>query len=424
MTAACQGRVLIMDDCTDERQALAARLRAELYDVTEVEAGTKGLECASGADYDVVIVDMLLGDISSSDILEQLRARRPPPAVIVLSDAEGQGARLQALYGGASDYLRRPIDLDDLVVRVAVALRQRRRLADAVREATRDALTGLGNRGEYERRLREELARAERYHRELTLVVADADGLKAINDCHGHPAGDEYLRLIAGLLAENCRATDSVFRIGGDEFAMLLPEAGRVQVSALVSRLQSEMSRRRLGRAAGAHRLSASFGTASYPVDARNAEDLCAVADAALRQAKATAAAAPRRRGSGVSRPRVLVVEDDEDLAQIIAARLEHEDLQVQLVTTRAQALAALHEERPQLLILDRCLPDGDGIDLIEEIRESPALGGLPVLVLSGLGTPHHALEGFREGANAYLAKPYEPDRLRAAIEMLLKESI
>lgn len=108
-----------------------------------------------------------------------------------------------------------------------------------VERATRDPLTGLLNHRSFHERLRTELARAQRYGRELSLVVLDVDHFKSINDAAGHDVGDDVLTAIAERLLEAARAEDTIARIGGDEFAMLLPETDGVRAFSAVERARA-----------------------------------------------------------------------------------------------------------------------------------------------------------------------------------------
>lgn len=145
----------------------------------------------------------------------------------VISVAAGPGCRLD---GDAPDRLAA---FADLVSTAIVNRETRRQLVD---QATRDPLTGLFNHRAFHERLRTELARAQRYGRELALVVLDVDHFKAINDAAGHDVGDEVLQAVAARLREGARTEDTIARIGGDEFAMLLPETDGVRAYAAIER--------------------------------------------------------------------------------------------------------------------------------------------------------------------------------------------
>ncbi len=120
-----------------------------------------------------------------------------------------------------------------------------------------DALTGLLNRRAYEERLPVEIARASRYAWPLSLCLLDLDGFKQINDTLGHPSGDRALQQVAALLDESRLADDS-FRIGGDEFALLMPKTCREDAEVAAARLSEEI--RQIGMSDGS--LGASFGVA------------------------------------------------------------------------------------------------------------------------------------------------------------------
>jgi diguanylate cyclase (GGDEF)-like protein len=143
-------------------------------------------------------------------------------------------------------------------------------LSDLRSEALTDPLTGLANRRALDRDLRRELARSERYGHSFSLVLIDLDGLKLINDHYGHTAGDHVLQRLATALAESSRAGDGAYRIGGDEFALVLPETPADQVDCLLERLM----------AAGAP--SVSWGTATCPDDGDTVSHLFEEADRRL----------------------------------------------------------------------------------------------------------------------------------------------
>ena len=158
--------------------------------------------------------------------------------------------------------------------------------------ANHDPLTRLLNRRAFVNRLEGEVARARRYGRSFGLVLADLDAFKQLNDHHGHAAGDEALAAFADILTESLRKPDDAFRIGGDEFAMLLTEATHDDARFVVSRINALLEHLSAGRERWLTSLSSSFGFASCPADATDAQTLFSLADEALYDAK--------RSGSGL----------------------------------------------------------------------------------------------------------------------------
>jgi diguanylate cyclase (GGDEF)-like protein len=171
----------------------------------------------------------------------------------------------------------------------AVALVSRGSLEELRFLADHDPLTRLLNRRAFVERLDGEVARASRYGRTFGLVLADLDGFKLLNDRYGHAVGDEALHVFASVLTHALRKPDDAFRIGGDEFALLLAEADEEDTREVVRRAQRLLAESEDPRLAG---VTASFGCASCPGNADEAQTLFRIADEALYEAK--------RAGSGL----------------------------------------------------------------------------------------------------------------------------
>ncbi len=168
----------------------------------------------------------------------------------------------------------------------AAALVSGRHLGELRCLADHDPLTRLLNRRAFVTRLEGEVARAVRYRRSFGLVVADLDDFKQLNDRFGHAPGDEALVAFANVLVESLRRPDNAFRIGGDEFAILLAEATDDDARQVVARVEALLEQLAAGGEPWAANLSASFGCAACPEDANDAQTLFRLADEALYDAK------------------------------------------------------------------------------------------------------------------------------------------
>lgn len=155
-------------------------------------------------------------------------------------------------------------------------------------QAMRDPLTQLGNRRHFEERAKAALAAARRHARPLAALMIDIDSFKAVNDRHGHGAGNEVLRALAGTLSASLRESDVTGRIGGEEFAAVLPEQGLERAAAVAERLRAAVARLRVdaGSAHGRVEVTISVGVAAFPGDAETLEGLLECADARLYLAK------------------------------------------------------------------------------------------------------------------------------------------
>lgn len=179
-----------------------------------------------------------------------------------------------------------------VVWRLLVTLQRRLAAAEAriVEMAVTDELTGLRNRRYLYQRLAEELARARRSRRPLSVALFDLDHFKLVNDRHGHDAGDEVLRAAAAMALRACRATDLVARVGGEEFLVMLPETDLEGATLIAERLRTWIEAMRVDYGGKAITMTASFGLATLSPAEPTSTDVHALvkrADEALYRAKA-----------------------------------------------------------------------------------------------------------------------------------------
>lgn len=172
--------------------------------------------------------------------------------------------------------------LAQMVAHTALALRRAVLLVELGRLADTDVLTGLANRGAFDRSLAVEIERAQRQGTPLGLIIADLDRFKLINDQQGHQAGDTVLREMGDLLREDLRGFDVAARYGGEEFVILMPGCRQSELKARAERLRLKVKNATFS----AFPITLSVGAASSPPNLLDAAALIAAADAALYQAK------------------------------------------------------------------------------------------------------------------------------------------
>jgi diguanylate cyclase (GGDEF)-like protein len=160
------------------------------------------------------------------------------------------------------------VELEQLAERAGPAIENARRFREARQLADLDALTGLHNRRFFHDTLAREVARAHRYERQLALIIFDLDDFKAINDRIGHLAGDAVLAGAADVIRSVVRSADIACRVGGDEFAVILPESGLQEAEQLYTRLQQALEERPFADA-GRIRLSAGVAELAKGDDSR-----------------------------------------------------------------------------------------------------------------------------------------------------------
>ena len=188
--------------------------------------------------------------------------------------------------GELSDYLTKPFNIEEvkLVLRRVVdrqyLLKQAGQKELYQELSIMDALTGVYNRRYLDEILRREIERAKRYNQPLSCIMADIDNFKKYNDANGHLAGDDLLKKMATLLVDSVRSVDMVFRYGGEEFTLILPQTLK-QGGVEVAKRTLNLVRQNLPT-------TLSLGLATYSEDAQSMDELLKKADSALYQAKQT----------------------------------------------------------------------------------------------------------------------------------------
>jgi diguanylate cyclase (GGDEF)-like protein len=320
--------------------------------------------------------------------------------------------------------------VSDVAALAASAFAAERRLALTHAEARRDALTGLANRRALDERLEEALRAAAAVEQEVALVLFDLDDFKRFNDEGGHATGDAILAQVGRAAARVLRAGEELFRVGGDEFAIVVDgdAAAGLQVAERVRETLEVQTR-------GGSLPTISAGVAAFPRDARTMNDLLAAADGALyaskRRGKSRVSSSRRRGGRAGPResadappsvgsrgPRVLFVDDDPRLLTLLRTTLELADIDIEEALGARAAMAAILARPPDVVVLDIGLPDGDGLDLCRRIKENPATSWIAVVVLTGAGEEAEA-PAREAGADAFVHKPFSPLELLAVVERL-----
>ena len=201
------------------------------------------------------------------------------------------GARLVGVLGDHHERRLSPPDEQRLrrwLRQFELALDHQQRITQLEALSYTDALTGIFNRRFFKRRLAEEILRARRFGRSLSLVVFDVDRFKELNDTFGHQVGDQVLREITGLIAATARSIDILCRYGGDEFVIIMPDTSQTDCFSFTGRLQHAILDHafRPGRGDDRVQFSISLGAAVFPLHAGEPERLFWCADIAMLRAK------------------------------------------------------------------------------------------------------------------------------------------
>jgi diguanylate cyclase (GGDEF)-like protein len=276
-------RILIVDDDETICKLLEDTLRYFEYDAMSITDGRQVLPLLRAESFDTVLVDLLMQPIDGFQLLHDIKQVFEDLPVIIVTGFASIETAVESMQAGAADFITKPVDASELNVRIKRALEH----AQTKRLAYTDGLTNLHNYRAFQERLQQEVERANRYHRPLSLIMVDIDHFKVYNDLHGHLQGDAILARVAALLKQVSRSSDIVARYGGEEFALILPETDKASAEILGRRLHAEIEQHRFpGEEHLPHgMLTISVGIASH-TPSRTKEELIAAADGVLYQAK------------------------------------------------------------------------------------------------------------------------------------------
>jgi diguanylate cyclase (GGDEF)-like protein len=290
--------LLIIDDSATLRQQVKDILEESNLFGTFLEAvnGIDGFKMLLENNVDVVLCDLEMPGMDGLRFLDMRKSRvesRDIP-VILLTGLEGPQQKVKGLERGASDYVTKPFDPGELIARVKVQLKIKQ-LQDHLREQNKkleelsntDPLTQLANRRFLMQSLEKEFQRSLRNNLPLSMIMADIDHFKRINDTCGHQQGDVVLKAIAETLTDQLREYDLAARFGGEEFALLLPGTELAQATSVAERLRKRVASLKFEGGLKQLSVTISLGVVSGPREGiQGIDDMVRLSDDALYAAK------------------------------------------------------------------------------------------------------------------------------------------
>jgi diguanylate cyclase (GGDEF)-like protein len=301
MAPSSNPKVLIIEDDQAVRNVMAAGLQMHDYVVLQAENGQQGQTFLHEEEPDIVLLDLRLPDADGIDILRIIKQSFPQMPVIIVSGQGTMEDAIQAMRLGASDYITKPItqitliekSISQALLHTAMAQEQQKTQAKLIEKESRihhlahhDPLTNLPNRVLFHDRLEQMMIKAHRTSRQVALLFLDLDRFQQVNKTLGHDTGDQLLKIVANRLQSAIRKSDTVVRMGGDEFAVILDDIKNQQdVSFVAGKILQSLAE---VITVGEYELytTTSIGISLFPDDSEEVEGLMRCAETAMYRVK------------------------------------------------------------------------------------------------------------------------------------------
>jgi len=458
--------VLVIDDDPATLRLLNQYLRSAGYKVLTAGSGEEALHIFNQECPKIVVTDLSMPNISGLDLCRLIRASESFGFVYILalSSHSDKHSILEAFNAGVNDFLAKPFDEHELLARLHAGTRilnLEEKLAQdqlAIHKAnaelivlndklntmaTTDELTGLSNRREAMKRLREFWNTAKRQNRTLTCLMLDIDNFKHYNDTYGHEAGDYVLRHVAGVFRKTVRAGESFFRMGGEEFLILCPGAFLKEATACGERIRVALEENVVHYQKMSFPVTASIGVAEVDPHTSSCDELLCAADMGLYQAKRagknrvciagdrvehTSNKATLEPVPDTSLPssadrlvKVLVVDNDKTVRFLCKNILEQRGCEVFEAGNAVEGLAASKNRQPDVILMDVGRSNWNGLECTRRLKADPVTHHIPVVIMRSHLSEEDIQEDLQAGADEYLHKPLDPKDLIYRVRSMAK---
>ena len=408
-------RILVVEDDPEIQYLLEAILDDDDREVVAVTTGAEAEAVLERDGIDLVVLDLILPDMDGRNVLTRMRERPETATVpVVVISARGGAEIRQDIYAlGADFFAEKPFDPDEIADDIAARLE---RSAGRERAALQDPLSGLLNRAGL-------VSRYGSHDAGCDLALVQLDGFATLSERWGWGVAEAALVEMADVLRTRVSDGADVGRLGGGEFVVLRRKADvRALAEEATEVLEAIRERPFTDPEGESFHLTASIGVVSVSARATFDEG---IAEARRRLFRARESGRNRvvsdDEETDLANARVLVAEDDEISATILLHRLEKEGLDVVHFDNGRAAYESALDETPDLVILDVKMPGMDGFEVLERLRRTPAYAGVPIILLTSMGSEADVVRGFQLGADDYVLKPFSPIELSARVWRLLR---
>ncbi|NMH68970.1 diguanylate cyclase [Bacillus sp. RO3] len=423
--------VLIIDDDTSFLMYMKEELEKIGWYVVPIANPEKAIMSYYDVRPDCAIIDIHMEGTNGFEVLEFFKKKLKQQFIptVMVSAEDSKEARKKSYQMGADDFIGKPFELDEFIVRVERQMERKKQIEELV---LIDELTRVYNRKYLSQAYAQVKSGWSHMEDSYCVAVLDIDYFKQVNDKYGHLTGDRVLKEFAAYLKSETRMQDIVFRFGGEEFVILLPNTPIKKSFALVDEIREGFSRFAFGTDP-AFSCTFSAGVAEIADPTKPFETWLKRADNALYEAKRNGRNLVRMDGNAYEhtphkRMKIGIVDDDPIIRTVMKDLLSklpsEQHIQYDIQTFKdgpAFIESSWHEGYPCLVILDGVMPGMDGLEVLEKLRKRRDTDRYKVLMLTSRKSERDISRSLQLGADDYMTKPFKLLELEARIGQILK---
>ncbi len=451
-----QAKIMVIDDDESTTEVIRKYLSScEFTNIETVNNSSSAIDRISKFYPDLVILDLMM-PVNGAVILSQIRSDRSlcNIPVLALTAERNEENRSKLLNLGANDFLNKPIIANELLARVRntlsskVAFDELKAQSEQLKQdVLLDTLTGCANRRAFDFELNRKMLEWTRQRTHFALLMIDIDLFKKVNDTFGHQPGDLALQMIADTISKTTREIDLVCRVGGEEFAVIMPVSNKAESARAAERIRLAVEASPIVLKGQKVHLTVSIGIANT-LKGDDTSLIFRRCDAALYGSKqrgrncttfhdgSSCVAVENVNNQNMMRPllddhvpeqlkvtssKVMIIDDEPSTAFVVKKYLKTAGFERLLVETDSRnVVASIITEKPDLLLLDVHMPHVTGMEVLERIRQIESVASTPVIFLTSSNDADLRVQALNLGANDFLNKPVVVSELIARVRNTL----
>ncbi|HYE82483.1 MAG TPA: response regulator [Clostridia bacterium] len=421
-----RGKILLIDDDITILKLLENAFVLEGYQVYICDDSESVMDTIAVTRPDIIILDIIMPKLNGYEIMEKIKSRPEYSDIhVIFLSAKGEvNDKINGLKSGADDYITKPFVIGEITTKVEMIMRRSNNYKEKL---LKDSLTDAYSRYFFNLRIAEELERYKRNGSIFSIAFIDMDHYKYINDHYGHQTGDYVLKELVDYIVGNIRECDSIFRYGGEEFIILMPDTTEEKAYIGINRLRSGFSSEPIF--IGGSTLNVTFSAGIKQVCDKNEsiDEIINDADKAMYYAKKCGRNRVVVYNKEISvhnlKRTLLIVDDENTILKLLRDRLSSIGYNVITAKDGNNAIKIAQEACPDAIVLDLILPDIDGFEVCRQIKENVITRSSRIIMLSKKKQKKNIVKGLYSGADDYVTKPFSMSELEARIMRVLNST-